>query len=226
MHHTSMAPNKRLFAPLSLTPRGWHARFQNVETEPGTSPESLVRLHAEEAARTFGDLAERCGSEIVRAAASVEKALRDGGHFWLFGNGGSASDAQHIAAELAGRFRKERRALSATALTTNTSSLTAISNDYGYEQVFARQLEGVCRKGDVVLGITTSGQSKNVVLALRSAHEAGATTIALTGAAGRDAAECADIAICVPSNDTQRTQECHIHVGHTICELVEQSLFS
>ena len=193
--------------------------------EPLSSPESLVRRHAEDAAQTFGRLAEACGPDIVRAATSIEAALRNNGHFWLFGNGGSASDAQHIAAELAGRFRKERRALSATALTTNTSSLTAISNDYGYEQVFARQLEGVCRKGDVVLGITTSGNSPNVVAALEMARNAGATTIALTGAAGGKAAECAQIAIRVPTDDTQRAQECHIHVGHTLCELVEQSLF-
>jgi D-sedoheptulose 7-phosphate isomerase len=170
-------------------------------------------------------LRTRCGPAIAAAAAALIAAFDAGGHLWIFGNGGSAADAQHIAAELAGRFRRERRALPATALTTNSSSLTAIANDYGYDAVFARQLDGVCRPGDVVLGISTSGSSRNVVAALALGRRLGARTIALTGEEARDCAPLVDILIDVPAATTPRVQECHILVGHILCEIVERSLF-
>ncbi len=161
---------------------------------------------------------------VARLARAVARSLREGGTIWLFGNGGSAADAQHLAAELVGRFLQERRALPAVALTVNSSVITAVANDYGFDQVFARQLEALGRPGDVALGISTSGRSANVVEGLRTAARAGLVTAALTGGDGgalRDvAAEC----IVVPASDTPRIQECHLLVGHVLCELVEEEL--
>jgi D-sedoheptulose 7-phosphate isomerase len=143
--------------------------------------------------------------------------------FWL-GNGGSAADAQHLSAELVGRFRRERRALPSIALTTNTSILTAIGNDYGYEQVFRRQVEALCEAGDVLVGISTSGNSPNVSSALQAARELGACAVAFTGEAGGAAARCADIALRIPSADTARIQEAHILCGHMLCDWIEQNV--
>ena len=185
----------------------------------------MLRSNTTDAARALDALPEACGDDIVAAAEAIITSLRSQGHLWLFGNGGSASDAQHIACELAGRFIQKRKPLAATALTTNTSSLTAIGNDYGYEHIFTRQLEGVARSGDVALGISTSGSSANVVLALQAAASMGVRTIGLTGRPGRRVAEVSEITIRVPSDNTQRIQECHIAVGHTLCQLVEETLF-
>ena len=161
---------------------------------------------------------------LVAIADELVQALRRGNKVLLFGNGGSAADAQHIACELAGRFSRDREPLPAIALTTNTSSLTAIANDYGYEAVFARQLRGLVTKGDIVIGISTSGSSANVLLAIEEANRRGAVTVALTGQGGT-LKELAHYALPVPSTSTPRIQEAHITIGHIICHLVEEELF-
>jgi D-sedoheptulose 7-phosphate isomerase len=162
---------------------------------------------------------------VAEAASVVVAALRGGSKVLLCGNGGSAADAQHIAAELAGRLRREREGLPAVSLTVNPSVLTAVSNDYGYEQVFARQVEALAREGDVLIGISTSGRSANVVRALETARRLGLSTIGLMGEARGEMEAFCDIAVAAPSSDTQRIQEIHIVVGHAICEIVESDLF-
>jgi D-sedoheptulose 7-phosphate isomerase len=157
---------------------------------------------------------ERIAEEMTRAVFAGNKVL------WC-GNGGSAADSQHMAAELMGRFRRERRGLASIALTTDTSILTAIGNDYGFERVFARQVEALCVKGDVVVGISTSGNSKNVCAALQTAQQLGAFTVALTGAGGGAMASIADITLRIASQDTARIQEGHILCGHMLCDWVE-----
>lgn len=163
---------------------------------------------------------------IEAVGTDMTAALETGATVVLFGNGGSAADAQHIAAELAGKFRKPRPGLPALALTTNTSSLTAIANDFDYETVFARQVDGVVDPDDVVVGISTSGTSANVVEGIREANGIGATTVGLTGRGGGDLAALADHCITVPSDDTARIQEAHITIGHILCEHVEGELFA
>jgi D-sedoheptulose 7-phosphate isomerase len=161
---------------------------------------------------------------IVRVADAISSAFRAGHKVLLFGNGGSAADAQHIAAELEGRFKKDRRPLPAIALTTNTSSLTAIGNDYDFDDVFSRLVRAHAREGDVVIGISTSGTSENVVRAIKAANELNAFSIALCGEGGK-LKSLADLTLAVPSKDTPRIQEVHITLGHIICELVEEKLF-
>lgn len=162
----------------------------------------------------------------AQAAHACARALAAGGKILIAGNGGSAADAQHWAAELVGRYKRERRGLPAIALTTDTSALTAIANDYGYERVFSRQVEALGREGDVFIGISTSGNSANIVAALQVAREAGVTTIGMSGAKeGRMGTLC-DIQIRVPSTDTPRIQEMHACIGHALCEFVELSLAS
>jgi D-sedoheptulose 7-phosphate isomerase len=153
------------------------------------------------------------------------QALRAGNKVILFGNGGSAADSQHIAAELISKFRRDRSALPAIALTTDTSILTSIANDFGFDYVFSRQIEGLGEKGDVALGISTSGNSPNVINALRLAKEMGMTTIGFTGSDGGILRNHVDICFCVPSQSTPRIQEVHIAVAHTLCELIEQEFF-
>ena len=157
----------------------------------------------------------------ARVAAVIIAAVRRGRRVFFFGNGGSAGDSQHLAGELLGRFLHDRRALPGQALTTDTSTITAVANDYSYADVFARQIEGLGRPGDVAVGITTSGRSPNVIKALRRARQLGLTTVVLTGGTGRPAASVAHHAIIVPSTHTPRIQEAHITLGHAICELVE-----
>ena len=161
---------------------------------------------------------------LEKIAARMSEAILGGRKILWFGNGGSAADAQHLAAELVGRFRRERRALASVALSTNTSILTAIGNDYGYERVFQRQVEALCEPGDVVVGISTSGNSPNVAAALKTARDLGAFAVALTGVSGGAAARSADIALLIPSKDTARIQEAHILCGHMLCDWVEQSV--
>lgn len=151
-------------------------------------------------------------------------ALQQGQKLLLFGNGGSAADAQHIAAEFVGRFVIERAALPALALSVDTSCLTAIGNDYGFERVFARQIEAFGKPGDVAVGISTSGNSPNVLQGLAKAKEMGLTTVALAGASGGKMKNSADHCICAPSDETPRIQECHTLIGHVIAELVEKSI--
>ncbi|NQT05977.1 MAG: D-sedoheptulose 7-phosphate isomerase [Candidatus Omnitrophica bacterium] len=151
----------------------------------------------------------------------IAGSLKSGGKLILFGNGGSAADSQHIAAELVGRFKKDRPPISAIALSTNTSTITALGNDYGYETSFSRQLEALARKGDVAMGISTSGNSPNVIEAIKTAEKLGLKTIAMTGRDGGKLAGLADITLKVPSDNTPRIQELHITAGHIICELIE-----
>lgn len=161
---------------------------------------------------------------VTQAVEAIVSALRNGGRVYFFGNGGSAAQAQHLAAELSGRFLVDRPAWPGLALSVDTSTLTAIANDYGFEHVFARQLEGLVRQGDVAVGITTSGESANVVAGLRTARVRGATTIALSGNGGGSASAEADIAITGPTGPSWKVQEVHLVLGHIICELVEISL--
>ena len=160
----------------------------------------------------------------IQAALQIVKALRGGCKVLFFGNGGSAADAQHLAAEFTGRYLKERRALPALALHANTSALTAIGNDYGFDLVFARQMEALGKEGDVAVGISTSGNSTNVLRALEVAKSKSIYTVALTGVSGGKMKEMADCAICIPSRETPRIQECHILTGHIICEIAEDMM--
>lgn len=162
--------------------------------------------------------------EIMAVTNAVVESLKKGGKIMLCGNGGSASDSQHIAAELVGRFQKERRALAAIALTVNTSVLTALANDYGYESVFARQVEALGGKNDCLIGISTSGKARNVSAAVKQAQKMGIKTVILTGSDGAELARAADLSLMVPSKVTARIQEAHIAVGHIICEMAEQQL--
>lgn len=159
---------------------------------------------------------------IQLMAERCKEALKAGNKVLFCGNGGSAADAQHLAAELIGRFQKERRSLASIALTTDTSILTAVANDYGYDEVFARQVEGLGRSGDVLIGISTSGNSANVVKAALKARDTGMHTIAFIGEGGGKLKDICDITFAVPSKVTARIQEMHIMVGHIICELVEE----
>jgi len=167
--------------------------------------------------------------EVVLTVAKVSEilvnALKQGNKALLFGNGGSAADAQHIAAELVGRFAFDRPALPALALSVNSSCVTAIGNDYGFDRVFSRQLEALARPGDIAIAISTSGNSTNVLHAISTARKIGLKTIGLTGRSGGNLRNAVDYCICVPSNETPRIQECHILVGHIISELVEREIF-
>jgi D-sedoheptulose 7-phosphate isomerase len=178
-----------------------------------------------DAARTHERAAETVAADVAAAALAVTDALRAGGKVLLCGNGGSAADAQHIAAELAGRLTMERSGLPALALTVNPSVITAVSNDYGYEMVFARQVAALGAEGDVLVGISTSGRSANVIRALQTASAMGITTIGLMGSDGEEMAALCDYVIRVPSSETQRIQELHIAVGHALCEIAETELF-
>jgi D-sedoheptulose 7-phosphate isomerase len=160
--------------------------------------------------------------ELVQESASTcVCALEREGKLILFGNGGSAADAQHLAAELTGRYMRERRALAAVALTTDTSCLTSIANDYSFDDVFSRQVDAIGKKGDIAIAISTSGNSKNVIQALTVAKEKGLTTIAMTGRTGGKLIGIADYCLCIPSEQTPRIQEAHILVGHILCEIIE-----
>jgi len=167
--------------------------------------------------------------EVVLTVAKVSEilvnALKQGNKALLFGNGGSAADAQHIAAELVGRFAFDRPALPALALSVNSSCVTAIGNDYGFDRVFSRQLEALARPGDIAIAISTSGNSTNVLHAISTARKIGLKTIGLTGRSGGNLRNAVDYCICVPSNETPRIQECHILIGHIISELVEREIF-
>ena len=187
---------------------------------------SVVRRTLADAARLHEQAREASVPAAVAAAELMVAALRAGGKILVCGNGGSASDAQHFAAELVGRFERERRALPSLALTTDTSILTAIANDYAYDRVFARQVEALGRAGDVLLGISTSGGSHNVLEAFAAAKQARVTTIALTGRDGGAVGAAADIHINVPSPSTARTQEVHRTLMHAMCELVERELYA
>ncbi|MFH1730342.1 MAG: SIS domain-containing protein [Planctomycetota bacterium] len=176
--------------------------------------------------RSAAALAELCGqaAAVAEIIEKVADSLRKGGSLFLCGNGGSAAQCQHVAAELTGRFKLERRGLRAVSLTTDTSALTAIGNDYGFDQVFARQLEALARPGDVLIGLSTSGSSKNVVRAFEKARQMGVATIALVGPKGGELADLADACLAAPGEATAVVQECHIAALHAMCEIVERDL--
>lgn len=160
-------------------------------------------------------------SSISEVGIALQQCLKQGGKILLCGNGGSAADSQHIAAEIVGRFKKERKGLPAIALTTDTSILTSVGNDYGYDYIFARQVEALCRPEDILIGITTSGNSANVVRAIEAANAIGATTIGLTGGNGGKMTTLCKVNLVIPSSVTARIQEAHIFVGHCLCEILE-----
>lgn len=166
----------------------------------------------------------RLASDVSKAVDMIRSSLAAGGQLLIAGNGGSAADAQHIAAELTGRFQRERRPLPALALHGNTSALTAIGNDYGYEHVFARELSAHARPSDVFLAISTSGSSRNMLRAIEAARRSKVTVIGLTGESGGQMRAACDLCLCVPSKSTARIQEMHITIGHAICELLEEGL--
>ncbi len=185
----------------------------------------IVRRIAESAELKRSLLCDEAFVQVVASAGeSISAALRCGRKVLFFGNGGSAADAQHLAAELTGRYLKERDSLAGMALTTNSSSLTAIGNDYSFEMTFARQLQGLGSRGDIAFGITTTGNSANVLAAMRVATEKGLETIGLTGGGGGKLREMVNHCICIPSAQTPRIQECHIMTGHILCEIVENAL--
>ncbi len=164
---------------------------------------------------------ETMQDKLESASKLVVETLKNGNKILICGNGGSAADAQHIAAELTGKYKTERRGLPAIALTTDTSALTAIANDYGYDRIFDRQIEALANNGDLIIGISTSGNSKNIINALKIAKELGCKTLGLTGRDGGVMNELCDINLIVPSNNTPRIQEMHILFGHTICQIVD-----
>ena len=178
----------------------------------------------EEHLKTIQALIDSQLPEIEAAGSLIWDALKAGRKILLCGNGGSAADAQHIAAELVGRYEQQRRAFPAISLTTDTSALTAVSNDYGYEEVFARQVEALAVAGDVLIAISTSGKSPSVVKAADQARALGCKTIALTGCSGEPLTTHCDLAVVVPSDRTSRVQEAHITIGHLWCEMVDRAL--
>jgi D-sedoheptulose 7-phosphate isomerase len=177
-----------------------------------------------EAAQLHEQTARQSSQAIAGLVQSLRAALAGGAKVLIFGNGGSAADAQHFACELVGRFMRDRRALPAVALTTDTSILTAIANDFGFDQVFARQVEALGRPGDVAIGISTSGRSANVVMGLQAAKARGLMTVALTGNSGGEVAGAADLHVAVAHSATPRIQEAHRTIIHAVCDLVERDL--
>ncbi|NPU67637.1 D-sedoheptulose 7-phosphate isomerase [Bradyrhizobium sp. 83012] len=190
------------------------------------APDSLIATHLARSRaameRAAGDAAMLASAE--RIAATIIAALRGGHKLLIVGNGGSAADAQHIAAEIVGRYKQERPAYAAIALTTDTSALTAIGNDYGFDQIFARQVEGLGARDDVLLAISTSGRSPSILNALRKARERGLVTIGFTGARGLAMAELCDELLVAPSDDTPLIQQIHLATAHGICETIEAAL--
>lgn len=179
---------------------------------------SLIEEHE----RAIAALKTDCLTDISRFAEACREAIAAGHTVYLMGNGGSACDCQHFAAELVGRFQKERRAMASVALTTDTSILTALANDYGYDAVFVRQVEALVKAGDVVVGITTSGNSPNILKALAKARELGAVTVGLTGRTGGQMRDLCDICIRIPADVTARIQEAHLLIEHMVCQRLEE----
>jgi len=187
--------------------------------------QNIITNLIKEGQKTTGALLSKEILEPIEAAAKcIINSLKNGGKVIVFGNGGSAADSQHMVAELVGRFKKERKAMPAIALTANTSTITALSNDYGYEASFKRQIEALGKKGDVAIGISTSGTSQNIALALNQAGQMGLKTVALAGKGGGRVKGLVDEAIVVKSDNTPRIQEAHILIIHILCELIEDAL--
>ena len=184
---------------------------------------SGLEIHLRNAAVLFNETAEVCAPNIVAAANLWVTAIQTGHKLLFFGNGGSATQAEHLAAELVGKFYHVRRALPGIALSTSAAILTAVANDIAFDQVFARQIEALALAGDVAIGLSTSGTSKNVVLGIQRAKSLGLKTVALTGSSGGTLRDLADVCIRVPSTDTPLIQEAHLSIGHLLCEEVERS---
>ena len=191
-----------------------------------TKPVDPVAATLEETARLHAELPDAQRALIAKAAALMAAALRAGRKTIWFGNGGSATQSQHMAGEFVGRFQQERRSLPSISLTENMASVTAIGNDYAFQQIFSRQLEGLAQPGDVAIGLSTSGNSPNVVEALRTAKTLKVQTIGLTGGTGGQMAALCDLCICVPSTVTARIQEVHLTIGHILCGLVEDEFLA
>jgi len=185
----------------------------------------IVIRELEESARVKKLMAKELAEKIAEASQWVIECFKTGGKVLLFGNGGSAADAQHIATELVCRFQKERKALPALALSTNSSLVTAQTNDFGFETVFSRQIEAWAKKGDIAIAISTSGNSPNILEGVKKAKELGMRTIGFIGKGGGELKNLVDLPLIVPSNDVPRIQEAHITIGHIICHLVEEELF-
>jgi D-sedoheptulose 7-phosphate isomerase len=190
-----------------------------------TTPD-MIETTLKETAQLHADLPETQRMLIAQASTLMTEALHAGHKLIWFGNGGSATQSHHMAAEFVGRFQQERRSLPSISLTENMASVTAIGNDYAFQQIFSRQLEGLAQPGDVAIGLSTSGNSPNVVEALRKAPALKVKTIGLTGGTGGQMAGHCDICICVPSNVTARIQEVHLTIGHLLCALVEDALLA
>jgi D-sedoheptulose 7-phosphate isomerase len=192
-------------------------------SEIGKSRSATIEAYLRRGAR-LREMSISLTGDIEKAADQISNTFQNGGRLYAFGNGGSAADAQHIVAEFTGRFRVDRDPLPAEALTTNSSAVTAIANDYAFDQIFARQVKALARPGDVVIGISTSGESKNVLNGLETARKAHSKTIGLSGQKGQMNRYC-DILLSVPSDETSLIQEMHIAIGHLFCLLVEEHLF-
>jgi len=188
-----------------------------------TSVNKVISKEFEAHLKTIKAVIGSMEAPLEEASKLMVSTLKNGNKILLCGNGGSAADAQHIAAELTGRYKTERRGLPAIALTTDTSALTAISNDYGYAKVFDRQVQALANKGDLLIGISTSGNSENIISALNTAKELGCSTVGFSGRDGGQMNEVCDINLIVPSNDTPRIQEMHILFGHTLCQIVDDA---
>ncbi len=201
-------------------------RTTTVKPAANSDPlERQARAALRESTRTLALLEKRNAAAVAAAAEMILRCFENGGTVFFCGNGGSAADAQHLAAEFSGRYLVDRPGLPAVALTTNSSALTAIGNDYGYDDVFARQLEGLGSPGDVLVAITTSGRSESIRRAVRAAEELDMTVIGMTGAKGGEFAAMCDVALVTPSDVTPNIQEGHIAMGHAFCLLVERTLF-
>jgi len=216
----------QLYADAIRASRPFDALKQTVESIPSNSNKSaaarLLSNSLQEHLETFQTLLGSTLFDIERSGQVIIDVLKSGKKVLVCGNGGSAADAQHIAAELVGRYEKARRSFPAIALTTDTSALTAISNDFGFDEVFARQIAGLAQAGDVLIAISTSGKSPNVLKAVEKAREQGCRTIALTGATAEPLASACEVAVIVPSQRTSRVQEAHITIGHLWCEMIDE----
>lgn len=197
------------------------SRLSNNTNEREAGKSDLAEASLNQHIEVFQSLQRECGSMILECGRLIQECVSSGGKILLCGNGGSAADAQHIAAEFVGRYERERAALSAVALTTDTSILTALANDYGFERIFARQVEAVAKKGDCLIAISTSGNSPNVIAAVMAARKIGCTVIGLTGMRGKKLASLCDACVMVPSEKTSRIQEAHITIGHIWSEKVD-----
>ena len=178
----------------------------------------------DEISKNFTELSHNCADDINAAAQSLIHSIQSGGKVMFCGNGGSAADSQHLAAELIGRYRKDRKALPGLALTTDTSNITAISNDYSYKEIFSRQIEGLGKENDILYAISTSGRSENIIAAIKTAKKLNIKTIGITGSDGGDMTNICDILIKVPALMPDRIQEMHIAIGQIICDIVEETL--